>query len=138
MSRSAIALGFVLAVIAAGVGGYGFGHTEGKAAQVAHYNANAVKQLGDQLTAHDDLVKRSTVANQALRATIHLRKKANQQTSEVLTHELNSTADSRAGCVFPAGVMRNLADARDRAAEAAASGIRQPLPPAAPGPGADR
>ena len=134
MSRSAIALGFVLAVIAAGVGGYGFGHTEGKAAQVAHYNANAVKQLGDQLTAHDDLVKRSTVANQALRATIHLRKKANQQTSEVLTHELNSTADSRAGCVFPPGVMRELSTSRDRAAQAASGGVSGAVPGTATGP----
>lgn len=128
MSRSAIALGFILAVIAACVGGYGFGHTEGKAAQVADYNAKAVKQLGDQLTAHDDLVKRSTVANQALRATIQLRKKANQQTSEVLIHELNSTADSRAGCVFPPGVMRELSAARDRAAEATSGGVSGAVP----------
>ncbi|QIL81758.1 hypothetical protein G7047_18925 [Diaphorobacter sp. HDW4A] len=133
MSRSAIALGFVLAVIAAGVGGYGYGHSEGKASQVADYNAKAVKQLGDQLSTHDDLVKRSTAANQALRATIQLRKKANQQTSEVLTHELNSTADSRAGCVFPPGVMRELSAARDRAAEAASGGVSSAVPGATSG-----
>ena len=122
MSRPAIALGFVLAVIVASIGGYGFGHAEGKAAQVADYNATTVKQLGNQLAAHDELVQRSTAANQALRATIQARKKANQQTTEVLTHELNSTADSRAGCVFPPGVMRELSAARDRAAEAASGG----------------
>ena len=133
MSRSAIALGFVLAVIAAGVGGYGFGHAEGKAAQVADYNANTVKQLGDQLEAHDGLVQRSTAANQALRATIQARKKANQQTTEVLTHELNSTADSRAGCVFPPGVMRELSAARDRAAEAASGGTAGAVPGATVG-----
>ncbi len=130
MSRAAIALGGLIAVLVAGAAGFGGGYSRGQAAQVADQNANTVKQLGDQIQAHEDLVKRSTAANQALRQTMLARKKADKQSTEVLNHELNSTADSRAGCVFPVGVMRELATAHERAAQAATSGIAGAVPPA--------
>ena len=138
MSRATIILGAVLAVVAAAATGYGFGHADGKAAQIADHNAEALRQVRDQLTAHDGLVKRSIIANKALRDAMQQRKKGDQQSSEVLTHELNSTADSRAGCVFPSGVMRELSAARDRAAEAAASGISGTLPATTTGPKGER
>ena len=134
MNRSTIALVFLGAVLAAGIGGYGFGSANGKAAQVANHNAQALSQLGKQLDAHSDLVKRSTTANLALRTTMQARKAVDKQSTEVLTHELNSTADSRAGCVFPASVMRELSTSRDRAAQAASGGVSGAVPGTATGP----
>ena len=134
MNRSTIALGFLLAVLAAGVGGYCFGAANGKAEQVADHNAQALNHLGQQLDAHSDLVKRSTTANQALRTTLQARKTADKPSTEVLTPELNSTADSRAGCVFPPGVMRELSTSRDRAAQAASGGVSGAVPGTTSGP----
>lgn len=138
MSTATAALAGLVLAVGTGLAGYGYGIDQGKALEKGRQDAAALKTLTDQVTAHADLVKRSSAASRALRAAMAEQERTNTATTRELTHELTQTADSRAGCVFPAGVMRNLADARDRAAEAAASGIRQPLPSAAPGPGADR
>ena len=138
MSTATAALAGLVLAVATGIAGYGYGIDQGKALEKGRQDASALKMLTDQVTAHADLVKRSSAASRALRAAMAEQERTNTATTRELNHELTQTADSRAGCVFPAGVMRNLADARDRAAEAAASGIRQPLPSAASGPGADR
>lgn len=51
------------------------------------------------------------------------RQLANETTTEELNDALAETANDRSDCLFPVGVMRQLAAARARAAEAAASGI---------------
>ena len=60
--------------------------------------------------------------------TVAQLEKANTQTTTEIAHALTTTAPERADCVFPPDVVRGLQGARDRAAEAAASGIRGALP----------
>ena len=63
---------------------------------------------------------------------------ADAKSSKGFKDALASSADSRDGCVFPADVMRKLAASRDRAAQAAASGIEGVVPPARAGPAGER
>ncbi|QEA14261.1 hypothetical protein [Comamonas flocculans] len=131
MSRAAIALAALVLALAAGAAGYARGHADGKAAEAARQDAATVKAMGEQLQAHADLLKRSNVASQAMRAAATRLESANQQTTREMSDALFATAPSRTDCMFPDGVMRGLGAARDRAAQAAASGIRGALPAAA-------
>ena len=131
MSTAAtVAVAGLLVAIAAGAGGYGYGLDQGKALEKGRQDADSLKTVTDQITAHGDLVKQSGVASRNLRLAVAAREKVNDTTSKELGDALTTTADSRVGCVFPAGVMRHLSEARDRAAEAAASGVLGPVPAA--------
>ena len=139
MSAAAeVALAGLVLSVAAGIGGYVYGLNQGKAAEKGRQDAETVQSLTQQIKDHADLVKQSKAVSRDLRRAVSLREQADQKSSKELSHELNATADSRAGCVFPAGVMRNLAAARDRAAEAASSGIGRAVPLAPPSAPADR
>lgn len=138
MSAAEFALGGLLLSVATGIGGYAYGTSQGKAIEKGRQDAQTVEALTDQITAHTDLVKRSNDASRRLRSAVLLREQVNKQSTEELSNELTATADSRAGCVFPPSVMRNLAEARDRAAQAAASGIGGSLPGAPTSAPADR
>ena len=131
-AASTVAIAGLLVAIAAGVGGYGYGLDQGKALEKGRQDADSLKTVTDQITAHGDLVKQSGVASRNLRLAVAAREKVNDTTSKELGDALTTTADSRVGCVFPAGVMRHLSEARDRAAEAAASGIPGAMPGAPP------
>lgn len=111
MSTATAALAGLVLAVATGIAGYGYGIDQGKALEKGRQDASALKMLTDQVTAHADLVKRSGAASRALRAAMAEQERTNTATTRELNHELTQTADSRAGCVFPAGVMRNLADA---------------------------
>ena len=129
MSTAAtVAVAGLLVAIAAGAGGYGYGLDQGKALEKGRRDADSLKTVTDQISAHGDLVKQSGVASRNLRLAVAAREKVNDTTSKELGDALTTTADSRVGCVFPAGVMRHLSEARDRAAEAAASGVLGPVP----------
>ena len=138
MSAAEFVLGGVLLSLATGIGGYAYGTSQGKAIEKGRQDAETVQALTDQIGAHNDLVKRSNDASRRLRNAVTLREQANQQSSQELSNELTTTADSRAGCVFPSSVMRNLSEARDRAAKAAASGIGGAVPGAGASAAADR
>ena len=112
MSTATAALAGLVLAVGTGLAGYGYGIDQGKALEKGRQDASALKMLTDQVTAHADLVKRSSAASRALRAAMAEQERTNTATTRELNHELTQTADSRAGCVFPAGVMRNLADAR--------------------------
>ena len=132
-TSTALVAGLLLSV-AAGIGGYGYGLDQGKALEKGRQDAQALETITDQIAAHADLVKRSGAASKGMRAAVAQLEKANTQTTTEIADALTSTAPDRADCVFPPGVMRGLSEARDRAAQAAASGIRGALPaaPAAP------
>ena len=131
MSNTATALvGGLLLAAAAGIGGYGYGLDQGKALEKGRQDAKALETITDQIAAHADLVKRSGAASKGMRAAVAQFEKANTQTTREIADALTSTAPDRADCVFPADVLRGLQSARDRAAEAAASGIRSALPAA--------
>ena len=134
MSRAAIALSLLLTSLVSTAGGVLWGqHSERKTQQAAQ-DSKTLQQLTDTLTANVDLAKRSTEASQAIRtATAHLQLTQAQNLKD-FRHELQSTAADRAGCVFPAGVMRSISAARDRAAAAASHGIVNPMPTATGGP----
>lgn len=128
MSRAAIALGSLLLALTTAAGGYWQGQRDGQAVSAARQDAQTVQDLSAQLTAHADLIEQSGAASRRLRQSLAQREQADQQTTKELRNALATTADSRTGCVFPAGVMRGLADAQARAAQAAASGIGRALP----------
>ena len=135
MSNTSTALvGGLLLAVAAGIGGYGYGLDQGKALEKGRQDGKALETITDQIAAHADLVKRSGAASKGMRSAVAQLEKANTQTTTEIADALTTTAPERADCVFPPGVMRGLSEARDRAAQAAASGIRGALPaaPAAP------
>ena len=133
-AASTVAVAGLLVAIAAGVGGYGYGIDQGKALEKGRQDGQALAAITTQINAHADLVKRSGAASKGMRAAVAQFEKANTQTTREIADALTSTAPDRADCVFPADVLRGLQSARDRAAEAAASGIRSALPaaPASP------
>ena len=133
-----VAVAGLLVAIGAGVGGYAYGIDQGKALQKGHNDATALQAVTEQITAHADLVKQSATASRSLRLAVAARQKLDVSTSKELGDALTATADSRAGCVFPAGVMRSISTARDRAATAAAHGIVNPVPATTGGPADDR
>ena len=135
MSNTATALvGGLLLAAAAGIGGYGYGLDQGKALEKGRQDSKALEAVTEQLSAHADLVKRSSAASRSMRTAMAQLEKANTQTTTEIADALTTTAPERADCVFPPDVVRGLQGARDRAAEAAASGIRGALPgtPASP------
>ena len=135
MSNTATALvGGLLLAAAAGIGGYGYGLDQGKALEKGRQDSKALEAVTEQLSAHADLVKRSSAASRSMRTAMAQLEKANTQTTTEIADALTTTAPERADCVFPADVVRGLQGARDRAAEAAASGVRGALPsaPASP------
>ena len=133
-SAATVAVAGLLLAIAAGVGGYGYGLDQGKALEKGRQDSKALEAVTEQLSAHADLVKRSGAASKGMRAAVAQLEKANTQTTTEIADALTTTALERADCVFPSDVVRGLQGARDRAAEAAASGIRGALPsaPASP------
>lgn len=135
MSNAAtVAVAGLLLAAAAGIGGYGYGLDQGKALEKGRQDGQTLDAITRQLTQHADLVKRSGAASRGMRAAVAQLEKANTQTTTEIADALTTTAPERADCVFPPGVMRGLSEARDRAAQAAAGGIRGALPaaPAAP------
>lgn len=135
MSRAGIALAGLVVALVCAAGGYGFGIADGKAKAVATSNAETVLQLRDTLGAHVDLVKQSNRASVAMRVATAERQAQDAKTSEDFREALKKTAGDRAGCVFPADVVRQLSDAHARAASAAARGVRGALPAADAGAG---
>ena len=134
MSAATAALAGLVLAVATGIAGYGYGIDQGKALEKGRQDASALKTLTDQVNVHADLVKRSSAASRSMRTAVAQLEKANTQTTTEIADALTTTAPERADCVFPPDVVRGLQGARDRAAEAAASGIRGALPgtPASP------
>lgn len=120
------------------VGGYAYGIDQGKALQKGHNDATALQAVTEQITAHSDLVKQSATASRSLRLAARqglmnpLPRSWAMRSLQLLTAVLAAS--------FPAGVMRGLEAARERAAQAAflERGCRcaaRRAPPAPPGSG---
>ena len=130
MSRSGIALAALVVALCAGVGGYWRGTTDGKASAKAIQDAQAVTDLTAIITVNKTLIKEAGAASSRIRKAMATREVTDNKTTKEVSDALAATSDSRAGCVFPAGVMRGLAEARERSAQAASSGIGSPVPAA--------
>lgn len=128
MSRSTLVLMALLLALVGVLGGYYYGHAQGVTAEAARRDATAVQQLTGLIDSHRTLIDQATAASRAMREATAERAALDTQTTEEFVHALSITAGSRAGCRFDAGVLRQLAAARERAAQAAAGGVRHPLP----------
>ena len=104
------------------------GRTEGRKLERADKDAQTVKDLTGLIDSHQGLITQANTASQKMRAALNLRAMHDAQTSKEFKDALLATADSRAGCVFSADIMRGLEGARARAAQAAAGGIQGTLP----------
>jgi len=123
------------AVLIAALAVAGLSYWLGKAARQAEQDHQAVADLSTILQSQTKLVKQANAASRAMRQATARREAADQQTTEELRHALAATADSRTDCAFPADVLRQLQAARDRAADAAAGGIRGEMSQPADGAG---
>lgn len=122
------AVGFV-----SGIGGHINGYKEGIAKANADHTAQDFKKLNGLLESHQGLIKQASEASKSMRQALASREQLDTITTKEFKNALNATADSRAGCVFSADVMRQLATASERAAQAAASGVHHPMPGASAG-----
>jgi len=130
VSRTTLALFALIAGLAGALGGYFYGHSQGVTAESARRDGQAVQQLTGLMDAHKNLIADAGKASRAMRQATAARQSVDTQSTKEFADALALTAASRAGCSFDAGVMRQLAAARDRAAQAAAGGLRHPLPAA--------
>ena len=133
MSAAKVALIALVLCLAAAVAGFFYGKHQGALAESAKRDGKAVADLTQLITSHQGLIGQANRASLALRAVVAARLEADNKFLQEFKDALKPTADSRAGCVFPPDVMRQLNAARDRAAKAAASGIAGGVPAAAPG-----
>ena len=138
MTRTRCALIAVVLSLAAAVAGFFYGQHQGVLAESAKRDGKAVADLTNLITSHQGLVTQADKASRNIRAATAARLLADARSSKEFKDALASSADSRDGCVFPADVMRKLAAGRDRAAQAAASGIEGAVPPTRAGPTAER
>lgn len=122
MSRAVIALAGLVLALAAGGGGYWWGHSAGKAGEVARRDADTVKQVTAQLEAHAGLIDDANAASAALRGAMARRSAADRKASKEFQDALKKSAGDRAGCRFDDDSVRQLGAARERAAQAAAGG----------------
>ena len=134
LSQLWIWLIFAGAVLGGALAGWGIGNmtgrAEGRKLERADHNAQAVKDLTGLIDSHQALISAAAKASKDMRAALGKRAAQDTQTGLEFKDALFATADSRAGCVFPADVMRQLAAASERAGQAASSGIHHPMPSA--------
>lgn len=103
--------------------GYAKGFKQGALSVAAKRDADLVGQLSATITASNDLAGRANVASQALRQSVGDFETNYQPVIKEFNDALTQTAASRTGCVFSPGVMRQLGQAQQRAATAAAKGL---------------
>lgn len=130
MSRPTLFLLALAAAMAGATGGFFFGVADGRQRQAGEQAAQTVQALMDVIDAHKGLVAEANAAGRAMRQALAARAQADLKSTRELKDALTRTAGSRVGCMFDDGVMRQLESARDRAAAAAAGGIRPALPAA--------
>lgn len=104
------------------------GYDRGHAAASNECHQADLANLQAVIASTRGLTEAAHAASQQLGQTISARQQADAKTTREIRDALAITAGSRAGCVFDAGVMQQLAAARDRAAAAAAGGLRGAMP----------
>lgn len=123
-------LAVVLSSGLAAWGGYKRGHDTGVLITRDQVNTRAVSDLSALIASHQQLIDEANQAGRELAAQTARRAEHDNQTTRELRDALAKTADQRVHCVFDLGVMHQLARARDRAAQAAATGLDEPVPAA--------
>ncbi len=132
---------FVIPVAAAACVGYGLyyaygtGYRNGETAADARHDKAAVAELRAILKTNAEQTDQANQASAELRGLIASIDRRDSRTSKELHDALQKTAADRAGCRFDDDSLRLLDAARERAAAAAALGLRRTAPAAA---GAER
>lgn len=106
------------------------GYDRGQAAARSECHQADLERLQAVIDSAKGLSEAANAASQQLGKTISDRQSADAKTTREIRDALAATAGSRAGCVFDAGVMRQLDAARQRATAAAAGGLGNPVPAA--------
>ncbi|MDF3841089.1 hypothetical protein P3W55_05125 [Pseudomonas citronellolis] len=130
---AAMGLGLLLLLLswaAAGTGGYLLGRSDGLAAATSQCQKAQLADLQAVIDSAKGLTASANEASQELGKTISDRKQADAKATKEIRDALKATAGQRTACVFDDGVMQQLEDARKRAADAAAGGIRSAVPAA--------
>lgn len=123
----------LLALTAGAVGGGLIGYGHGVDKQRAAHNAQSVIDLTTIINAGNQLINDSNAASKSMRLALSQRAAYDTNTTREINNALAQNAGSRVDCRFDDGVMRNLHQARQRAAATAAVGVRNTMP----GPHAD-
>ncbi|HED4144249.1 TPA: hypothetical protein R4286_001380 [Raoultella ornithinolytica] len=114
-------------------------YSEGLAAGRLECSKEKTQQAADALNQFIAGAKELTAqANQAstlLSQQIDARQLADEKSTEAIREALKKNAASRAGCKFDAGVMQELARAREQAATTATSGFARPADRSVSSPG---
>lgn len=131
MSRMTLMLAAALLAVAGAGLGYWRGQAAGQAKAQAAHNALALAQVQHALAEHQALIDQSRQASAALRLAVAAQAELDLSTTKDLADALAKTAGQRTGCKLDAGLMRQLAAARDRAGRAAARGLAGAVPAAA-------
>ena len=108
--------------------GYMRGYSNGVRNTRLAASSQAVTDLNSIIANHKQLIVEANAAGRALAKQTALREQHDNQTTKELRDALAKTATQRVHCVFSADVMRELTSARDRAAQAAATGLDEPVP----------
>lgn len=131
LSGLAVVLALVLlfaAISKASHDGYRSGYADGQLAASEKCQHAQLESITAVIDSARGLTAAANEASQQLGRTISARQQADAKATKEIRHALALSVSQRADCVFDADVMQQLEAARDRAAQAAAGGIRGPVP----------
>lgn len=100
----------------------------GAAGERAKRTAADLQAVVDMLESHKGLIQAANLASGEMNAALAKRLAADTQTTRSMKNALAKTAGDRLDCRFDAASLQHLDDARERAAEAAARGLRGSAP----------
>lgn len=106
------------------------GYSKGYAAASEKCQEQNIEQLTQMLNTTEQLTRDANAASLALGKTISERITTDNQITQDIRHALSTTAHLRVECKLDDSIMRQLAAARTRANQAAASGITSAVPSA--------
>ena len=102
---------------------YQQGLEKGRLEVRAETDRQTIEAMDAMFTNHKQMIDAANIASNRILTLTNNRQAYDQATTKTLQEVLNETAALRAACVYDADVMRQLENARQRAAKAAASGF---------------
>ena len=129
-----IAGGLLLAMLTGSVGTW-VGYDQGRAAAQAQQDHDTAQALSKSLQQASDAINQANTASNDMRAALNKLQTAQGSSTQELKNALAKNHADPVVCRFDADSMRILADARERATQAAAGGVLSAVPATS---GADR
>ncbi|AFJ01994.1 hypothetical protein Q7C_825 [Methylophaga frappieri] len=102
---------------------YRTGLEHGRLEVTAQTDKQTIASLNELMSNHREMIESANTASNRILTLTSQRQAYDEITTKTLQEVLDETAALRAACVYDADVMRQLEDARQRAAAAAASGF---------------